>query len=758
MRPPLLVGGLLLGAMVFAASCSLGGLFGRLKSSPVPTISPAGGNLSGDQIVTITDTSGAAVIYYTTDGSTPTTGSTRYSGPIAVSGVGTKVTIRAFAVVPGDSASLIAISSYSIGPPVGAGLQAATPQFSPAAGGYSSDQSVTISDATSGARIYYTTDGSTPTTSSNAYSGAVAVAGNGARVTIRAIAVASGLLASAVSTAAYVINYSQVSRPTSNPTAGTYSSDQSVVLNDSTPGSTIYYTVTPGSTGTAPTTASAVYSAPISVAGTGTVDTIEAFAAASGLASSSVLTVTVAINYNQVSTPQIAPSGSFSSDQSVSIASSTAGAVIHYTVTAGAVGTAPTAASPVYTGPIPVSGDGTTDTIEAIGIGAGYSNSTAATTTVSIVYPAGPPSFALGGGTYPSDQSVTISGASGSTIYYTTDGSAPTTSSSVYTGPISVAGDGTTMTIRAAQTVSGRPLSSSVSAAYSIVYPVALPTFSIPAGFYSNNLTIALSDSTSGAVLHYTTDGTTPTSSSPVYTAPITFATSGASETVQVLATDPARPTSAIASAGYSILYTPSGLAVGSATASAENLSWGSVPGATSYTLERDTSSAFTAPTVVTTGGATTAVDGSVAAGTTYFYEVYATGAPGNSASSAPIAGTTLSSNGLPVVSTNLPSGLTAPNTLLTGGDSWVSNPGTYSPMAQVLIEGGYTFLFYSWDANNGSSVGVAAYNAAGSIVNQWLYSGARYCTSVTESSPNIIVGGCQGGATVTIPWSAIAQ
>jgi hypothetical protein len=61
---------------------------------------------------------------------------------------------------------------------------------------------VTISDATAGATIYYTTNGSTPTTSSTQYSAPIAVS---SAETIEAIAVASGDTASAVASAAYTI-------------------------------------------------------------------------------------------------------------------------------------------------------------------------------------------------------------------------------------------------------------------------------------------------------------------------------------------------------------------------------------------------------------------------------------------------------------------------------------------------------------------------------------------------------------------------
>lgn len=115
-------------------------------------------------------------------------------------------------------ASVIALSGCGGGTSSGNGASAgtssgqgattptvATPSFTPGAGTYTSAQNVTINDATAGATIYYTTNGTTPTTSSAVYGGAIPVMAN---EMIEAVAVLAGDTNSAVASAAYVINMS----------------------------------------------------------------------------------------------------------------------------------------------------------------------------------------------------------------------------------------------------------------------------------------------------------------------------------------------------------------------------------------------------------------------------------------------------------------------------------------------------------------------------------------------------------------------
>ena len=122
-----------------------------------------------------------ATYYYTTDGSAPTIHSTKYNG--ASISVAQSETLKAIAVAPGySSASTASSAAYTIG-----------------------------ATMVSGNTIYYTNDGTTPTTRSKIFSnpprgvrssGPITVS---ATETIKAIAVAKGYSNSAVASVTYTI-------------------------------------------------------------------------------------------------------------------------------------------------------------------------------------------------------------------------------------------------------------------------------------------------------------------------------------------------------------------------------------------------------------------------------------------------------------------------------------------------------------------------------------------------------------------------
>jgi N-acetylneuraminic acid mutarotase len=165
------------------------------ESLPVvttPTISLAAGTYAPGQSVTLSDTTPGATIYYAING-TPVVGTNPYSGAITVN---TTETIQAVAVANGYTNSALASAAYIIEPP------ASMPTFSVAAGTYNSVQLVSISDTTPGAIIYYTTNGTIPTTSSTQYHGAITVS---VTETLEAIATANNYSLSGVATSTYTI-------------------------------------------------------------------------------------------------------------------------------------------------------------------------------------------------------------------------------------------------------------------------------------------------------------------------------------------------------------------------------------------------------------------------------------------------------------------------------------------------------------------------------------------------------------------------
>ena len=147
--------------------------------TPTQTVATPTISISGTTATISCSTSGAT-IYYTTNGDAPTTNSTQYSSPITLSEA---CTIKTIAVKSGMNNSSVASAEYN----PSAAVQPPTI--------YIRDLAI-IMDAESGATIYYTTNGSSPTSSSTQYTGAFTLQSN---ATVKAIAVMNGQSSSVTS-------------------------------------------------------------------------------------------------------------------------------------------------------------------------------------------------------------------------------------------------------------------------------------------------------------------------------------------------------------------------------------------------------------------------------------------------------------------------------------------------------------------------------------------------------------------------------
>jgi hypothetical protein len=409
------------------------------NATAMPTLSPGAGTYNTSQTVTVADTTKGAILYCTTDGTTPTASSPQCSQPTTVS---KSEFLQAIAVAPGQAPSAVASAGYTID------LNAVpTPTFSPAGSTVTSGQQVTITDTLSGANIYYTLDGTVPTVNSKLYTGPVAITKS---LTLSAIAVATGFSNSGVASAAYVVS-STPSTPVISPAGGTFAAAQTVTITDATQGATIYYTLD----GSTPTASSTAYSGALTVS---TNQTVSAIAISPG-GNSAVATAAFTISIPAAAAPTFNPgAGTFTSTQQVILSDATAGATIYYTVD----GSMPTTSSTAYSSPIAVSAS---ETIKAIATAPGFSASAISSAAYTINVTVAPPTFSPAAGSYTSAQNVTISDVTpGATIHYTTDGSAPTASSTAYSAPIAVSANETLSAIA----VLGSDTSSVATAAYTI--------------------------------------------------------------------------------------------------------------------------------------------------------------------------------------------------------------------------------------------------------------------------------------------------
>ncbi len=305
----------------------------------------------------------------------------------------------------------------------------ATPTFSPAEGTFTEAQNVTIACTTDGATIYYTTDGSTPTTSSSVYSSAIPVSST---TTIKAIAVKDGMNNSSVASATYTINIPPVTPATGDFVLVT-SADQLVAGNE-------YIIMTKDPDG---------YTLAMGDLNSSNKGSWTQEFAINGTVGAEGSTVSV---YSESTTSNSLVNILELENTNGQLALKQQSAGTYLNITANSTDITGSASKTYLTIEIgsdyfaTIKGYSTRQILFYItsDVFGNYSSSNANGSSYSKVYlytrgALQPPVFTPAGGIYGIDVDVTIScPTTGATIYYTTDGTDPTTSSTQYTGEILV--------------------------------------------------------------------------------------------------------------------------------------------------------------------------------------------------------------------------------------------------------------------------------------------------------------------------------
>ncbi|MGN0342464.1 MAG: FN3 associated domain-containing protein [Roseburia sp.] len=401
-------------------------------------------------------------------------------------------------------------------------------------------EKILLSTGTTGAAIYYTTDGSNPSvTLSSTEADATITVNNGTLYdatkgivmpeqgdgyfTIRALAVKPGMLTSDVVELRYSFP-DGVSSPYATPVSGTVELGTTVELKDATKGAVIYYEVAYGGNVPAnPTLGSAVFdSAHPFVIDQDT--TIKAMAVLDGVKSDVVTFSYVASA--KLGVPEASlKSGSIVS-RSTSLTLSAEGGSIYYT-TDGSDPSDVTNTNAVSGNSLLLDGDyGSVITVKACTRMKGSSTSDVATFTYQISqYQGGVTSDVASGGELTTGTTVNlISDVSDAVIYYTVDGTSPTSGSSTGTTVTLNQSPGSLVTVKAVAVPKGLTVDDAGSTTaiftYKMKQGIAAPTASHTGGTLSSAISVSLSAPQGN--IYYTTDGTTPTANSSLYKEPIT--------------------------------------------------------------------------------------------------------------------------------------------------------------------------------------------------------------------------------------------
>jgi alpha-tubulin suppressor-like RCC1 family protein len=371
--------------------------------------------------------------------------------------------------------------------------KAAQPTLSVPTATYNNDQSVIVNCATPGAIVRYTLNGADPTESDPVIAaGGILAVNRSLTLKARAFGWNLGLAPSRLAAADYLLD---VAFLIFTPKGASFTTPQTVTIGTATTGATIRYTTD----GSDPTGASTAYSAPLSVP---TTTTLKARGFKAGYTDSDLRSDFYQMTFGSLAAPVFSPwpGGTYESSVTVTITANPI-AQIRYTTDGSTI---PTPSSTLYTGPITLT---QTTTLLARAFYTDYTPSATTTGTYTIGLP--PPTFSPGGNIYTLPQNVAITTTvTGATVRYTIDGPDPTDTSTPLPAGQKMTVD-RNMTIRARAFKAGAVTSGTAVATYGI--QLAPPVLTPPYATSAAPLDVVVTTPTSGAAIHYRSDGLEPT-------------------------------------------------------------------------------------------------------------------------------------------------------------------------------------------------------------------------------------------------------
>jgi hypothetical protein len=571
-----------------------------------PVISPNGGNYSGSVSVAMQTATSGASIYYTTNGSTPTQSSTLYSGPMTLT---SSATVKAKAFKSGSNPSADASVSFTVTQPFNFSLASSGDKSVTAGSSVTNSISTTLVSGSAQAVTFLASGlptGATASFSSTSCSPAcsstltINTSGSTSAGSSTITVTASGGGLTKTTTFSLNVSLQTVATPTISPNGGSYLSSVSVTMQTATPGASIYYT-TNGST---PTQSSTLYTGAMTLTSNATV---KAKAFKSGYTSSPEASASFTVSPSNLVAHWKFDEGSGTTATDASGNGNTGTLVNGPLWAAGRVGnalyfdgiddnvTVPDSASLHLSSAFTLSA-WVNPTVAQSDFTAAIAKNTA-TDHVYFLYATsgagycGSNGFPLAGANLSGTQQV-ICNSSGlplntwSYLTSTYDGSnfkfyvnGSLTQTVPFTGTI----DPSTGILQIGASRFGeyfkgfidevriynRALSATeIQATYqqdSVATPqtVATPVISPNGGNYSGSVSVAMQTATSGASIYYTTNGSTPTQSSTLYTGAMTLTSSA---TVKAKAFKSGSNPSAEASASFTA--TPSNLVATTRTVS----------------------------------------------------------------------------------------------------------------------------------------------------------------------------------------------